>query len=246
MKNKHLIQLFVLAVFLLSTFTPGGQVLAASSCGNEYIVESGDTLLKIAFKCGISLFALQRANPEAGAGWIIHPGQKLYLPGAMIGDTLYVIARGDTLRSLATRFGTTVDALLGVNPDITNANRIYEGQRLVLPAKPGDPPVSPPPPPGGGTYTVQRGDTLRKIAEKHNTTWQEIIKVNPQIKNANLIYVGQVINLPAQATNHVVQRGDTLRKIADKYGTTIDKLLELNPTIINPNRIYVGQVIRVR
>ncbi|MFO7583539.1 MAG: LysM peptidoglycan-binding domain-containing protein [Anaerolineales bacterium] len=246
MKAKFLIQILILAAFVMGAFLPSGEALAASSCGTQYTVKSGDTLLKIARLCGTTLSALRLANPEVGSGNLIRVGQKLYLPGAMIGDTLYVIARGDTLRSLATRFGTTVDALLKVNPNITNANRIYEGQRLVLPGKPGDPPVPPPPPPGGKTYTVQKGDTLRKIAEKHNTTWQEILKVNPQITNANLIYVGQVINLPAEVTNHVVQKGDTLNKIAAKYGTTLDKLLGLNPTITNANKIYVGQVIRVR
>jgi LysM repeat protein len=245
-KAKFLIQILVLAAFVLGAFLPSGEAFAASSCGTQYIVKSGDTLLKIARNCGTTLSALRRANPEVGSGNLIYPGQKLYLPGAMIGDTVYVIARGDTLRALATRFATTVDALLKVNPNITNANRIYEGQRLVLSAKPGDPPAPPPPPPGGATYLVQRGDTLRKIAEKHNTTWQEILKVNPQIQNANLIYVGQVINLPAEVSVHVVHKGDTLRKIAAKYGTTVEKLLELNPTITNPNKIYVGQVIRVR
>jgi len=243
MKAKFIVQILVLAVFVMGAFLPSGDAFAASSCGTQYTVKSGDTLLKIARLCGTTLSALRQANPEVGSGNLIYPGQKLYLPGAMIGDSIYVIARGDTLRALATRFNTTVDALLKLNTNITNANRIYEGQRLIIKSTP---PVPPPPPPGGKTYTVQKGDTLRKIAEKHNTTWQEIMKVNPQIKNANLIYVGQIINLPAEVTNHVVQKGDTLYKIAMKYGTTVNKLLELNPTITNRNKIYVGQVIRVR
>ena len=246
MKAKLFIQILVLAAFALGVFLPGGPALAASSCGSEYTVASGDTLLKIANKCGTSLSALRLANPEVGSGNLIKVGQKLYLPGAMIGDSIYVIARGDTLRALATRFGTTTDALLKINPNITNANRIYEGQRLVIKGTATPPPTPPAPPPGGKTYTVQKGDTLRKIAEKYGSTWQEILKINPQIKNANLIYVGQIINLPGEATNHVVQQGDTLNKIAAKYGTTLQKLLELNPNITNPSKIYVGQVIRVR
>ena len=246
MKAKFFIQILALAVFALGVFIPAGAAQAASSCGSEYTVVSGDTLLKIAQKCGTTLSALRLANPEVGSGNLIQVGQKLYLPGALIGDTIYVIARGDTLRALATRFGTTVDALLKINSNITNANRIYEGQRLVIKGTPTPPTTPPPPPPGGKTYTVQKGDTLRKIAEKHGSTWQEILKINPQIKNANLIYVGQIINLPGEVTNHVVQKGDTLNKIAAKYGTTLQKLLELNPTITNPSKIYVGQVIRVR
>jgi LysM repeat protein len=93
---------------------------------------------------------------------------------------------------------------------------------------------------------VVKGDTLRKIAAKFNTTVDALLKLNPQIANPNVIYVGQAITIPAQATNHTVQRGDTLRIIANRYGTTVDAILALNPNIKNPNLIYVGQVIRVR
>lgn len=50
-------------------------------------------------------------------------------------------------------------------------------------------------------YTVKSGDTLIKIAQKHNTTLEEILKVNSQIKNPSLIYVGDVINIPTQSSN---------------------------------------------
>lgn len=46
------------------------------------------------------------------------------------------------------------------------------------------------------TYTVKKGDTLSKIAKKHCTTVHALMSVNPGIKNANMIRVGQVINLP--------------------------------------------------
>jgi LysM repeat protein len=42
---------------------------------------------------------------------------------------------------------------------------------------------------------VQRGDTLRIIANKFGTTVENLLRLNPDIKNANLIYVGQVINV---------------------------------------------------
>jgi LysM repeat protein len=139
-----------------------------------------------------------------------------------------------------------MDVLASLN-GIKNYNLIYQGQRLTVPNK-GTTPVTPPPPPpsGGTTYTVQKGDTLRKIAARHGVTVSDILAVNPQIKNANLIYAGQVINLPAAATYHTVQSGDTMRKIATRYGTTLDALIKLNPQIKDINKIYVGQVIRVR
>ena len=249
MNTKKLFQLFVLAAVLLASFASTSAAFAAS-CDTSVTVVSGDTLRKIADRCGTTVSALRRANPEIGLGNLIFPGQVLQLPGAILGSDgnvlIYIVARGDTLRSLASRFGTTVDALLAANKDITNRNVIYEGQRLTVYVGPATPPPATPPPASGQTYYVVRGDTLRKIAAKFNTTVDAILKVNPQIKNPNIIYVGQAITIPAQPTTYTVQRGDTLRIIASKYGTTVDAILALNPGIKNPNLIYVGQVIRVR
>lgn len=47
---------------------------------------------------------------------------------------------------------------------------------------------------GRRTYTVQSGDTLKKIAMKFNTSVSDLIKMNPSITDRNVIYVGQVIN----------------------------------------------------
>jgi LysM repeat protein len=254
MNTRTLFQLFVLAAVLLASFASTSAAFAAPAydgqCGTSVTVVSGDTLRKIADRCGTTVSALRRANPEIGLGNLIFPGQVLQLPGAILGSDggffIYIVARGDTLKSLASRFGTTVDALLAANKDITNPNVIYEGQRLTVYVGPATPPPATPPPAGGQTYYAVRGDTLRKIAAKFNTTVDAILKVNPQIKNPNLIYVGQAITIPAQPTMHTVQRGETLGTIARKYGTTVDAILALNPGIRNPNLIYVGQVIRVR
>jgi LysM repeat protein len=196
---------------------------------------------------------LRLANPEIGWGNLIYPGQVLLLPGTILGSDggylIYIVARGDTLRGLAVRFGSTVESILASNPGITNPNVIYEGQRLTIySAGPGNPPPTQPPPAGGQVYYAQRGDTLRKIAARYGTTLDAILKLNPQIKNPNIIYVGQAITVSGQASSqtHTVQRGETLRIIANKYGTSVDALLALNPNIKNPNLIYVGQVIKVR
>jgi LysM repeat protein len=155
--------------------------------------------------------------------------------------------RGDTLKSLANRFGSTVDSIMASNPEIKNPNVIYEGQHLTIYATtgPGNPPPTNPPP-AGGTYYAVKGDTLRKIAARFGTTVDALLKLNPQITNPNVIYVGQAITVPSASSTYVVQRGDTLRIIANKFGTTVDALLALNPNIKNANLIYAGQVINVR
>jgi LysM repeat protein len=250
--NKKLIQSFVIVAMLLAMFATTSAAFAAS-CGTSATVVSGDTLRKIADRCGTTVSALRLANPEIGWGNLIYPGQVLLLPGTILGSDggylIYIVARGDTLRSLATRFGSTVDSIRASNPSITNANLIYEGQRLTIYAVgPGNPPPTTPPPASGQTYYVVRGDTLRIIANRFGTTVDAILKANPRISNPNLIYVGQALTIPGgvSSATYVVQKGDTLRIIASKFGTTVDKLLSLNPKIQNPNLIYVGQVLNVR
>ena len=51
----------------------------------------------------------------------------------------------------------------------------------------------------GGTYVVQTGDTLGKIAARTGCTLSALLAANPQIVNPSIIYVGQVINLPGGA-----------------------------------------------
>jgi peptidoglycan endopeptidase LytE len=249
MNAKKFLQLFVLTAIMLAMFAATSSAYAAG-CGSSVTVVGGDTLFKIANRCGTTVSALRRANPVLGSGNLIFPGQVLQLPGTILGTDggyfIYIVARGDTLKGLATRFGTTVDALLASNPEITNSNVIYDGQWVKVHVGPSSPPPTSPPPASGQVYYVRRGDTLRSIASRMSTTTVELLKVNPQIKNPNLIYVGQAITIPAGASSYIVQRGDTLRIIAGKFSTTVDNLLYLNPNIKNANLIYVGQVINVR
>jgi len=248
--NKKLLQFFVLLSMLVGMFATTASAYAAG-CGTSVTVVSGDTLRKIAERCGTTVSAIQRANPEIGNGNLIYPGQVLLLPGTILGTDggylIYIVARGDTVKGLAARFGSTVDLIVAHNPDIKNVNLIYEGQRLTIyVTAPGNPPPTTPPPAGGQVYYAQKGDTLRKIASKFGTTVDAILKLNSQITNQNLIYVGQAITIPSGVSTYVVQKGDTLRIIANKFGTTVENLLALNPNIKNANLIYVGQVVNVR
>lgn len=246
MNTKKVFQFFVLVSMLAASFATTTSAFAAG-CGSSVTVVSGDTLNKIAARCGTTVNALKRSNPDLGGGSLIYPGQVLQLPGTILGTDggyfIYLIARGDTLKGLATRFGVSVDSLLSWNPDITNVNLIYEGQRLIVYTGSTTPPP-PPPVTNGQVYYVRRGDTLKIIAARFNTTVDAILQIN-HILNPNLIYVGQGITLPAGLSTYIVQRGDTLKIIANRYGTTVQSLLALNPNIRNANLIYVGQVIRI-
>jgi LysM repeat protein len=121
------------------------------------------------------------------------------------------------------------------------------------------------------TYTVVRGDSLSGIASRFGTTTRNLMTING-ITNANLIRVGQVIKLSADAapaapapaapapaapapaapaptataapTTYTVVARDTLSGIASRFGTTTRNLMALNG-ITNPNRLRIGQVLTI-
>lgn len=95
------------------------------------------------------------------------------------------------------------------------------------------------------TYTVRSGDSLSAIAAKFGTTVSALQSAN-NIRNANLIYPGQVLRVNGQATvqrTYTVRSGDNLSVIAGRLGTTVGHLQSMNG-IRNANLIYPGQNLR--
>jgi LysM repeat protein len=92
-------------------------------------------------------------------------------------------------------------------------------------------------------YTVKRGDTLDHIARDHNVSLSDLISAN-NLSNPNLIYPGQVIEIPGADVVHVVNRGDTLNRIAATYKASVTRIVSANK-ISNPDIIRVGQEILI-
>lgn len=177
----------------------------------------------------------------------------------------YTVQSGDTLSGIANRYSTTVNHLASLN-DISNPNRIYVGQRLLVRQQASSQTntntssnTANTSSSATGTYTVQSGDTLSGIANKFGTNYESLASLN-NISNPNRIYVGQVLKLSANSTtanfthqittsttsagSYTVKAGDSLSAIAARYGMSYETLARLN-NIANPNRIYVGQVLRL-
>ena len=94
-------------------------------------------------------------------------------------------------------------------------------------------------------YTVRSGDSLSAIAVRFGTTVSALQSAN-NIRNANLIYPGQVLRVNGQATSqrtYTVRYGDNLSVIAGRLGTTVGHLQSMNG-IRNANLIYPGQNLR--
>lgn len=101
----------------------------------------------------------------------------------------YTVVRGDALYKIANKFKVTIADLVKWN-SIKNPNLIYVGQKLIV----GWSGTPQPPEPEKVYYTVVRGDNLSKIAKKFGTTVAQLVSWN-NIKNANLIYPGQVLRV---------------------------------------------------
>jgi len=117
--------------------------------------------------------------------------------GDTSGTTTYVVQAGDTLFSIATRYGTTVDAISQAN-GIVDPTQIYVGQELTIPT--GGEVVSPPSEPstGGTTYVVQPSDpNLFRIATRYGISWQRLAAYNG-ISAPYVIYPGMVLQIPPE------------------------------------------------
>jgi LysM repeat protein len=163
---------------------------------------------------------------------------------------VHIVQWGENLTSIARRYGTTIQAIMVAN-NIGNQNRIYAGQRLIIPT--GAP--TPVPVASGCSYVVQYGDTLSGIASRFGVTISAIMRANG-ITNPNRIYARQRLAIPCASqppyspppapipvpggSYYIVQRGDTLAKIAVRFGVSIWSIVQAN-NIANPNIIHVGQ-----
>ncbi|MCO4557182.1 LysM domain protein [Streptococcus infantarius subsp. infantarius] len=96
----------------------------------------------------------------------------------------YTVRSGDTLSSIAAKFGTSYQALAGLN-GIANPNLIYVGQVLRVNGSASA---------GSVYYTVRVGDNLSSIASRYGTSYQSIASLNG-LANPNLIYVGQTLKI---------------------------------------------------
>jgi murein DD-endopeptidase MepM/ murein hydrolase activator NlpD len=159
----------------------GGPARRAQAQADEphYIVQSGDTLSGIARQFGVSLEALEAANPSLDPA-ILRIGRALVIPGIQgIAGTLRTTAvePGETLDSLALRFDLKRDTLIRLN-HLMNPERLYINQSFVLV----DPTDGGAPLPNGTTYAAQPGATWLSIAAEANQNPWALAALNRQAR----------------------------------------------------------------
>lgn len=197
-----------------------------------YTVSSGDNLYKIATKYNLTVDDLVNYNDLATTNLSI--GQQLLIPVQKTSETqTYIVKSGDTLYSIASKYGISVNTLKNYNNLTTNVLSI--GQKLNIPA------TSEQPSSNYLDYVVKKGDSLYSIASKYNTSVSDIMKINNL--NTSLLNIGMVLKIPVKSSEitYIVQSGDNLYSIARKYNTTIDSIRNKNN--LTSNNLSIGQIL---
>lgn len=194
-----------------------GQKLVIPGSDEVHVVSFGETLGRIARKYGASVSSIATANELSNPN-LIRVGQELIIPRGGGGSTsggsgggssspsggsstendisdrsgkVHIVKRGENLARIASQYsGVSADDLAKVNGILNGV--IYYGQALYLS---GPSYVASAGGSSGGSYKVRSGDRLGDIAHSHGVSISSITSAN-QIRNANLIMVGQVLTIP--------------------------------------------------
>lgn len=270
---RHSFVRLVLPALTLISLAFAALPAAVQAEDTVHIVQPGESLYRIGLHYGISVAILAQANNISNTSQILS-GQSLVIPdlsGAVENPliaaepTTHVVQAGETLQSIANRYGLTTAQLAQIN-NIANPDRILRGQTLTVFTTPPAAEAAPvaaeaaaPPPAAEAapaiTHEVGYGDTLAAIASRYGVTVDDVMALNG-LDNPNRIYRGQTLiitagsGLPAVETgaaapagiSYVVQPGDQLAAIAQRFGVSWPAVVQAN-NISDPNTIQVGQTL---
>lgn len=126
------IVIILAAVLLLSLLTTAVSYAAPPTYGPVYhCVRRGETLSSIGRLYGVSPYAIAQANGISNPNRI-YAGQVLLIPTCYPCPRIHIVARGETLLYISRLYGVSPWAIAQAN-GIFNLNRIYAGQRLIIP-----------------------------------------------------------------------------------------------------------------
>ncbi len=204
---------------------------------NYYIVKKGDSLWSIANKYGLTVDKLKDINNLSSN--MLSVGQKLLINDGTdvdnVNENYYIVKSGDTLYSIAKKYGLTVDELKKMNNLSSNTLSINQKLLVENDMSTDD---------NYDVYVVKSGDTLWGIASKYNTSVDKIKDINNL--NSNNLSIGQKLLVPGNnlgSKKYIVKSGDTLYKIAQNNGTTVTELINLNN--LKTTNLSIGQVLYI-
>lgn len=203
-------------------------------------VKSGESLEKIAKNYGVSVQELIKANKNINPNEL-KVGENLCIPQKTSAKTqdyaIYKVKKGDTLYSIAEKFGVDVQELKSFNN--LNSEKIIEGQELKIPAK-GTAKKQKKETQEYGTYVVQTGAKLEHVAKKLGVSQRELEELNSELKGKWLTK-GTVVKVPKQEQKkekreesymvYKIKKGDRLEHVAKSLGVSKEELERLNPEL---------------
>ena len=212
----------------------------------NYTVEVGDNLYDIAEKFGTTVDKIKKDNDlksntlTVGTMLIIDDKKKISSIEECYGldfdvplSSTYVVLSGDSLYSIAKKFGTTADKIKQLNN--LNNNILSVGQEIVIPSVALSEVT---------IYKVQSGDNLYDLAKKFGTSVSELKDLN-NLKSDSLS-INQELKVPAVnigETTYTVKSGDSLYSIAKKFNTNVDSLKKKNG--LGSTMLSIGQVLKI-
>ncbi|WFF37811.1 LysM peptidoglycan-binding domain-containing protein [Moraxella nasibovis] len=249
---------------------------AAAANTSNYTVKAGDTLTGIANSLGVTPAAIAALNDFSANANLI-AGRTIKVPATSTAVTRklnnqpvkYTVKAGDSLTSVASRHGISIDELAAANNLTRTANLLLgttitipaAGTKTAAPAAKAEPAQAPARTNQAPTrtstasttaatnstatenYTVQSGDNLTQLARKHGVSLADLAKLNGLATNAQLRQ-GQTIKLPKLTTTYRVKSGDGLISLARRYGISVDELAKMNNLETNAN-LRIGQTLTV-
>lgn len=143
---------------------------------------------------------------------------------------IYKVQTGDTLYSIANKYGTTQALLLQIN-GLPDSYTPLPNSEIIVPLNQNS---------TYKYYTVKKGDNMYRIAEENNVNYELLLQINGLEKD-DYIYPNQTILLPQNGLSlYLTKQGDTLSEILENFNTTYQEIKEKNPNIyLAPEQIIV-------
>lgn len=248
---------------LTSNLIVPGQILKVDNKEEKYIVKAGDSLKKIAKKYHTTVNTLVKLNPQISNPNLIIVGQNILVDGQVPASTvastnnssnaattaphavtpstngMHTVKVGDTLSSIAKANNKTVDFLLALNPEISNANKIRVGQTLKV---------------AGTVVTVQKPSTttqapvqeVQKEVPATSTPAKPAVTTPAQTTPSKPAETKPAVTQPAQTTQAkpVETKPAETQTTAPTNGAVADKVLAEGAKYLGAKYVYGASTSR--
>ena len=182
---------------------------------------------------GLPTGLLQAGLPKSAEIAVAAPAKK--------GWVLYTVQSGDTLSTIAARYGVDTKAIMW-SSGIESSN-LKLGQTLRIPLA-DDASDGVRLPPGVQEYTVRAGDTVELVAKRFDLTPLGLVSANPGIDSLDRLDAGSTLYIPTAEAGLILQlkKGETIKDVAARFGLAVARVAKAN-ALKSPTEVSVGDLI---